>query len=225
MTGDEVVHIEKVSKRYLMGSVEVHALREVDLSIKTGEFVAVMGPSGSGKSTLMNIIGLLDRPDGGYYRLQGQDVSQADDDQRSDLRSRFIGFIFQNFNLLPRVTADRNVALPFAYRRDKKFDIEAKCHSALQAMGVAERAGHLPSQLSGGERQRVAIARALAGDPALILADEPTGNLDQTTGDEIIRLLRHIADEGRTIIMVTHDPRLAAATDRIVRMMDGWIKS
>ncbi len=223
MSQTELVHIEKLNKSYTMGTVKVHALCDVDLTIKKGEFVAIMGPSGSGKSTLMNIIGLLDHPDSGIYLLQGIDVSKTTDDQRSELRSKFIGFIFQSFNLLPRMSAFRNVALPFSYRRDIKDDIYTRCYSALKSMGIAERLNHLPSQLSGGENQRVAIARALAGDPALILADEPTGNLDQTTGDEIIRILRKIVDDGKTVILVTHELRLANATDRVVKMLDGRI--
>jgi len=220
-----LIRLTGVNKRYLMGSSEVYALRDIDLSIERGEFVAIMGPSGSGKTTLMNIIGLLDHPDEGRFELAGRDVSDADDDERSDLRNRTIGFIFQNFNLLPRATALRNVRMPFTYRRGAFGDPDQAAHDALARVGLEGRSHHYPNQLSGGERQRVAIARALTGEPALLLADEPTGNLDRATGEEVMSILRELSRSGRTVAMVTHDPYLASTADRIVSMLDGRIVS
>jgi len=220
-----LLSLDRISKNYAAGDRPVAALRNISLDIAEGEFVAIMGPSGSGKSTLMNIIGLLDRPDGGAYYLDGEDVSGLDDQRRSYLRNRMIGFIFQNFNLLPRSNAIRNVALPLTYRAVSESERMKRAEEILQTVGLADRVGHLPNQLSGGERQRVAIARALAGEPKMILADEPTGNLDRKTGDEIIAILRSLASTGKTILMVTHDPHSAEAADRTVSMMDGEIIS
>lgn len=218
-----IIELENITKTYRTDEVEVTALRGVSLIIGQGEFLAIMGPSGSGKSTLMNIIGLLDRPDGGRYRLNGEEITTFTDDHCSYLRNRYFGFIFQNFNLLPRATALRNVLLPLTYRRGERPDIN-KALEALRWVGLEKRAFHLPSQLSGGERQRVAIARALVTNPIVILADEPTGNLDQKTGEEIIAILKELAKQGKTIILVTHDPKLAACTDRKVILVDGQIK-
>ncbi len=220
-----LILLEDVCKDYAMGESAVAALRGVSLAIEVGEFVAIMGPSGSGKSTLMNLLGLLDRPDSGHYYLQGEDVSSLDDTQRSHLRNHLIGFVFQNFNLLPRATAARNVALPLTYRSLSDSERASRSATALEAVGLSDRAAHLPTQLSGGERQRVAIARALVGGPAVILADEPTGNLDRRTGDEIISILTDLTQRGQTVIMVTHDPHCAEAAHRIIRMVDGQILS
>jgi ABC-type lipoprotein export system ATPase subunit len=191
--------------------------------VRPGEFVAIMGPSGSGKSTLLNILGLLDRADGGSYRLEGVDYSAADDDALSAARNRKIGFVFQQFHLLERTTALRNVTLPLLYSAEDVTDEEARAARALEAVGLSHRAGHLPGELSGGEQQRVAVARALINDPALILADEPTGNLDAQSGAEILDTFRRLADAGRTLILVTHDRAVAERADRILTLDDGRI--
>ncbi len=204
-----------------MGSVIVQALKAVDLVVNEGDFLVVAGPSGSGKSTLMNIIGLLDRPDEGSYFLNGKDVSDLSDDERSRVRNRTIGFIFQNFNLLPRATALRNVMLPLSYRQLKESERFVRAEGALDKVGLADRTNHLPTQLSGGEQQRVAVARALASSPSVVLADEPTGNLDTKPGQEIVELLVRLSEQGQTVILVTHDPRLLEYADRIIRMLDG----
>jgi len=206
-----------------MGAEAVRALHNVSLTIRSGEFVAIMGPSGSGKSTLMNIIGLLERPDAGSYFLENEDVSRLDDAQRSRIRNRTIGFVFQNFNLLPQATALRNVILPLAYRGMPDSERMQRAGAALTTVGLADRSHHLPAQLSGGERQRVAIARALVGNPAVVLADEPTGNLDSRTGREIIALLEQMVQSGQSVIMVTHDLSLAQRAHRTVQMLDGEI--
>lgn len=217
--------MEGIEKRYPMGGGVVNALRGVSLDIAEGEFVAVMGPSGSGKSTLMHIVGLLDRPDAGRYYLLGRDVSALSDDERSHLRNQTIGFVFQSFNLLPRATAARNVALPLSYRILPDAERWRRAGDALALVGLGERAGHLPSQLSGGERQRIAVARALVSGASVLLADEPTGNLDRSTGDEIIALLTEVTSHGHTVILVTHDPHCAEAADRVIQMVDGQIMS
>ena len=221
LNNSPLIKLDGVHKRYPMGSVIVQALKGVDLVVNKGDFLVVAGPSGSGKSTLMNIIGLLDRPDEGSYFLNGKDVSDLSDDERSRVRSRTIGFIFQNFNLLPRVTALRNVMLPLSYRLLKESERLVRAEGALDKVGLADRTDHLPTQLSGGEQQRVAVARALASNPSVVLADEPTGNLDTKTGQEIVELLVHLSEQGQTVIMVTHDPRLLEYADRIIRMLDG----
>lgn len=208
-----------------MGEGAIHALKEVNLSISKGEFLSIMGPSGSGKSTLMNIIGLLDQPDEGNYFISGDSVAALDDNKRSEFRNRTIGFIFQNFNLLSRVTALRNVMLPLTYRAAALEDRTKLANAALQKVGLSDRIHHHPNQLSGGERQRVAIARALVGAPTVILADEPTGNLDSKTGAQIINILTQLSDEGQTVIIVTHDEEIGSTADRIVHMRDGEIIS
>jgi putative ABC transport system ATP-binding protein len=218
-----VIRLDKVEKTYLMGDHAVYALRAINLEIHPGEFLALMGPSGSGKSTLMNILGLLDRPDSGSYQLKGEDVSQLTDDVRSRIRNSSIGFIFQNFNLLPRSTALRNVALPLSYRPLPDSERQTSALNALRAVGLEHRSHHLPTQLSGGERQRVAIARALVGGASVLLADEPTGNLDRKTGEEIMAILTGLTEQGKTVIMVTHDPYLAEMSHRTIRMVDGQI--
>jgi putative ABC transport system ATP-binding protein len=203
------------------GSAAVYALRGVDLRIAKGEFVAIVGPSGSGKSTLMNMIGCLDVPDRGRYVLAGVDVSQLGDDALANVRNRFVGFIFQQWNLLARTAAVDNVALPLAYRGDR--DRQRKALAALNAVGLAARARHRPNQLSGGEQQRVAIARALVTQPAILLADEPTGSLDSASGAGIMRLFKRLNESGRTVIVVTHDPRVADLTQRQIHLLDGRI--
>ena len=224
MNETTLIELKNVHKRYPMGSVIVHALQGIDLKVNRGDFLVVSGPSGSGKSTLMNIIGLLDRPDEGAYLLNGQDVSGLDDDERSEVRNRTIGFIFQNFNLLARSTALRNVMLPLTYRQMKEGSRHEAAEIALEKVGLGGRKQHVPTQLSGGEQQRVAVARALVGNPSVVLADEPTGNLDTKTGQEIVELLLELSNQGHTVIMVTHDPRLLDYADRIVRMLDGMIE-
>jgi len=223
MNSIPLILLQNIGKTYLRGQVEVPALQDINLTIGRGEFVAIMGPSGSGKSTLMNLIGLLDRPDRGTYILEGREAAGLSDHERSGLRNQVVGFIFQNFNLMPRVSAERNVLLPLAYRRMSEPERRAAAAAALESVGLGHRLHHRPTQMSGGESQRVAIARALVGNPSLILADEPTGNLDSRTGEEILDLLTALTKQGKTLIMVTHDPRLAERADRIVRMLDGRI--
>ncbi|MCZ6690798.1 MAG: ABC transporter ATP-binding protein [Planctomycetota bacterium] len=216
-----LIHLEQITKRYQMGATTVEALRGISLGIEAGEKVAIMGASGSGKSTLMNIIGCLDRPTSGRYLLEGKEVGRLSPGQQAHVRNRQIGFVFQTFNLLSRTTALRNVELPLLYAGARKR--EAKAKEALAAVGILDRATHKPSELSGGERQRVAIARAIVNRPSLILADEPTGNLDSKTGDEILALFDRIHSEGNTVIIVTHDASVAKRCQRIIRLHDGAI--
>lgn len=219
----EVIRIENLSKHYLVGGTLVRALDDVSLTIDKGEFVAIMGPSGSGKSTMMNILGCLDTPSSGRYVLNGTPVEGMDDDRLSDVRGREIGFVFQSFNLLPRYNALENVALPLLYAGVAKEERLRRAAIALEAVGLEERMLHLPSELSGGQRQRVAIARSLINNPSIILADEPTGNLDTATSVEIMKLFASINSRGNTVVIVTHEEDIAAWTRRIVRLRDGRI--
>ncbi len=215
-----VIETRELARTYLMGSSQVRALRGVSFSVSAGEFVALMGPSGSGKSTLMHLLGCLERPTGGEYLLEGQSVARMSESRRARIRNRRIGFVFQNFNLLSRMTVLENVGLPLLYGADGKNWME-RARQALQKVGLGNRMDHHPNELSGGERQRAAIARALVHDPAIILADEPTGNLDSANGDEIMRLLSELCRAGHTLIMVTHDAHCAGYAGRILRMRDG----
>jgi putative ABC transport system ATP-binding protein len=220
-----VIQLDAVHKTYHTGEVDVHAVRGVTLTIERGEFVAIMGASGSGKSTLMNIIGCLDRATGGHYYLDGADVSELDRNELADIRNQKIGFVFQNFNLLSRTSALENVELPMLYthRRLPSAQVRERAVRSLQTVGLADRAGHHPSQLSGGQQQRVAIARALVTEPSLLLADEPTGNLDSRTSVEVMGLLQRLNEQGITIVMVTHEHDIAAYTRRNVVMRDGLV--
>lgn len=220
-----VIELVGASRVYELGAERVHALKAVDLRIDQGELVAVVGPSGSGKSTLMNVIGCLDTPTAGRYRLDGEDVSGMDDTALADLRNRKIGFVFQSFNLLPRQTALDNVALPLRYGGFGLRERKRLSAAALARVDLADRVGHRPDQLSGGQKQRVAVARALVTSPALILADEPTGALDQKTGREIIGLFQRLNQESVTVVLVTHDPQVAAAARRVITIVDGEIVS
>ncbi len=225
MVEGALIQVENARKLYGMGEIQVAALDGVSIEIEAGEYVAIMGPSGSGKSTLMNLLGCLDRPTEGKYILHGKDVSELNKAQLAAIRNREIGFIFQSYNLLPRTTALENVMLPLMYNRDngtvEKRALQAE--EALISVGLEDRIGHQPQELSGGQQQRVAIARALVNDPALILADEPTGNLDSISGAEIMGLLDKLHESGRTIITVTHDPEIATHTERTIHLLDGKI--
>ena len=221
--GEALLELEDVTRIYRVGDAEVRALDGVTLTIRRGEFVALMGPSGSGKSTLLNVIGCLDRPTQGRYRLNGAPVGELDEPQLAAVRRRLIGFIFQAYHLVPRMTAARNVELPLVLAGMEPRDRAERVREMLERVGLGHRARHRPDQLSGGERQRVAIARAMASRPALLLADEPTGNLDTRTGDEIMDVLARLHDGGLTIVMVTHDPRMGTRAERTLRMRDGHI--
>ncbi len=220
-----IISLRGATRVYDMGHVQVPALAGIDLDIYPGEFVAIVGPSGSGKSTMMNIIGCLDRPTSGTYVLAGNDVGSQDDDGLAALRSRAIGFVFQSYNLLPRTTAIENVATPLLYQGVRKSERLRRATTALERLGLGDRAGHEPSELSGGQQQRVAVARAIVTEPSLILADEPTGNLDSHTGTEVLALFRELHATGRTIVLITHDPEVAAAADRQIHIRDGRIAS
>ena len=222
---DNVIEIRGIIRDFKLGQETVHVLKGIDLDIKRGEYVAIMGPSGSGKSTLMNLLGCLDTPTAGSYMLNGKDVSQMADDELADIRNTEIGFVFQTFNLLPRTTALDNVALPMIYAGASKKSRIDRASEVLTDVGLADRMDHKPNQLSGGQRQRVAVGRALVNKPSIILADEPTGNLDSKTGTEIMALFDQIHASGNTVIMVTHEEDIAAHANRGIRLRDGIIES
>ena len=229
MTNDAVIEVHELTKTYAMEGAPVHALRDVTLEIRRGEFMSVIGPSGSGKSTFMHILGCLDQPTSGRYLLEGRDVSRLPDDDLSAIRNRQIGFVFQGFNLLPRTSALENVELPLLYVPDSKVspaERRRRAAKALAAVGLGDRADHHPNQLSGGQQQRVAIARALLNDPAILLADEPTGNLDSETSVEVMDIFQRLNEErGLTIVLITHEPQVAEYASRIVRFKDGRVTS
>jgi putative ABC transport system ATP-binding protein len=220
-----IIDIKNLRKTYYMGTQTVHALKDVSLLINKNEYVALMGPSGSGKSTLMNLLGCLDTPTAGQYILNNQDVSILTDAELAMIRNKEIGFVFQTFNLLPRLSALDNVALPLVYAGISKADRLAKARQVLESVGLGDRMNHKPNELSGGQRQRVAVARALVNDPAIILADEPTGNLDTKTSIEIMALFEKIHDAGNTVILVTHEPDIAKHAHRVVRLRDGLVET
>ena len=223
--GDLVIRIERITKEYEMGYTTIRALKGVDLAIHRNEYLAVMGPSGSGKSTLMNMLGCLDTPTTGRYEFNGRDVAAMGDDELAEIRNREIGFVFQTFNLLPRSTGFENVELPLIYANVNADERRMRAERAMEAVGLGDRMYHKPNELSGGQRQRVAIARALVNNPSIILADEPTGNLDSRTGEEIMVLLENLYESGHTIVVVTHEENIARNARRIVRLRDGRIES
>lgn len=221
---DTVIKVSDLRKTYRLGTQIIHALQSISLNIQRNDYVALMGPSGSGKSTLMNMLGCLDTPSSGSYVLNGTDVSDLDDDELAEIRNKEIGFVFQTFNLLPRLSALENVALPLVYAGIKKSKRTEKATAALSSVGLGDRIYHKPNELSGGQRQRVAIARALVNDPAIILADEPTGNLDSKTSVEIMEILEKIHEKGNTVILVTHEPDISLHAHRIIRLRDGLVE-
>lgn len=222
---EAIIRLENIIKTYYMGNNSLTVLKSISLSIMKNEYVALMGPSGSGKSTLMNILGCLDTPTSGEYHLNGQDVSKMSDDDLADVRNLEIGFVFQQFNLLPRLTAAENVALPLIYAGVSKKERTERAMEALNKVGLSERSHHKPNEMSGGQIQRVAIARALINNPSILLADEPTGNLDSKTGDEVMEIFGKIQSAGNTVILVTHEEEIAEYAKRIVRLRDGVIES
>jgi len=220
-----IIKIENLEKTYVMGSEKIRALRDVSLQVNENEFVAIMGPSGSGKSTMMNMIGCLDSPSSGTYHLEGQDVSKMDSDQLAEVRNQKIGFIFQTFNLLPRANILHNVELPLIYSGISTSERRRMAEEAIEKVGLADRIKHKPNELSGGQRQRVAIARALVNKPSIILADEPTGNLDSATGEEIMKIFDQLYEAGNTVILVTHEDHVAEYAHRVVQLKDGQVES
>ncbi len=220
-----LIHLQHIQRRYIMGTEVLYALKDVNIEIFKGEYVALMGPSGSGKSTLMNVLGALDTPTSGTYMLNGKDVSSMGDNELADIRNQEIGFVFQTFNLLPRLSSLENVALPLIYAGVKKDDRLARAMEVLKSVGLGDRVNHRPNELSGGQRQRVAVARALVNKPSIILADEPTGNLDTKTSVEIMQLFEDLHKQGNTIIVVTHEEDIAQRAKRIVRLRDGLVEN
>ncbi len=220
-----LIHLEEITKIYQLGKIQIPAVRGISMDISANEYVAIMGPSGSGKSTLMNLIGCLDTPSGGRYILNGQDVSNMSDDELAAIRNQEIGFVFQTFNLMPRLSALENVALPLVYAGLPRAERLEKAAAMLELIGLGDRMKHKPNELSGGQRQRVALARALVNNPSLILADEPTGNLDSKTSHEIMEVFARIHEQGNTIVLVTHEENIARNAHRIVRLHDGLIES
>ncbi|MEI7743025.1 MAG: ABC transporter ATP-binding protein [Chloroflexota bacterium] len=220
-----VIEMRGIGKVYRSGRLEVDALREVDLQVRNGDFLAIVGPSGSGKSTLMNLLGCLDRPTSGTYRLAGENVAELDDDALARLRNRTIGFVFQSFNLLPRTTALENVAMPLLYAGVSRAERTRRAREALDRLRLSDRVDHQPSELSGGQQQRVAIARALVTEPAILLADEPTGNLDSQSGADVLTLLHQLNDGGTTVVLITHDADVAEAAKRSVHVRDGRLSA
>jgi putative ABC transport system ATP-binding protein len=220
-----VIRLESIAKEYVVGGEVVHALRDVSLEIAPAEFVAITGPSGSGKSTLMNVLGVLDRPTSGRYYLDGADVSRLTDDGMAEVRNRTLGFVFQQFHLLPRTTARQNVELPLVYRGLPASERRRRADVALDRVGLAARSHHAPNQLSGGQQQRVAIARAIVGEPSVLLADEPTGNLDTRTSHDVMQLLGELRRDGTTVVVVTHEPDVAAFAERVIVVRDGHVES
>ncbi len=221
---DVVLSLEKITRSYQMGEVKVDALKGIDLSVRAGEHISIIGPSGSGKSTLLHILGLLDRPSQGVVRVDGVDISTLSDNELSYFRGKKIGFIFQAFRLVPSLNALENVALPMMFYSVPKAQREAQAKKALERLGMGDRLYHLPSELSGGQRQRVAIARSLVNEPSILLADEPTGNLDSKTGDEVLKIFDELSDEGKTLIVVTHDMNIAKRSPRVVMLKDGLVQ-
>ena len=220
-----IINVKNIKKSYNVGTQEVHALRGIDLSVEKGEFMAIMGPSGSGKTTLMNIIGCLDTPTSGTYELNGKSVSSLEDDELASIRNKEIGFVFQSFNLLAKNSALDNVLLPLKYAGESKNDAVIKAKKVIERVGLTERLDHTPAELSGGQQQRVAIARALVNNPSIIFADEPTGNLDSKTGEEVMNLFKELNSYGQTIILITHEDSVAQQSNRVITIMDGLIKS
>ena len=218
-----MIELKSIRKTYRQGSTAIHALDGIDLHVAQGEFIAIMGPSGSGKSTLLNVLGGLDRPDSGHYRLAQDEISALDDDAASDVRNRRIGFVFQSFHLLPRLTVLENVLLPQRYARAPDPQAPARARALLERIGLGKRLDHLPGQLSGGQLQRAAIARALLNEPDLLLADEPTGNLDSNSAADVMALLRELHVGGQTLVLVTHDPAIAASAQRTIHLRDGRV--
>jgi putative ABC transport system ATP-binding protein len=223
-TDQPILVMEELCKNYHLGTVELRVLREISLSITSGEYVAIMGPSGSGKSTMLNMLGCLDRPTSGNYLLGGQSVSLLDDDQLSMIRGTRIGFVFQSFNLINQLNVVENIEVPMYYQGFSEEESEERAKELASMVGLGDRFGHRPSELSGGQQQRVAIARALANDPLIILADEPTGNLDSESGSEILSILDKLHEQGKTLIAVTHDESIAAGAERVIRLLDGRIQ-
>jgi putative ABC transport system ATP-binding protein len=221
--GDAILVMEQLCKNYQLGTVELRVLREIDITINSGEYVAIMGPSGSGKSTLLNMIGCLDRPSSGSYRLGGQDVSQLIDDELSAIRGARIGFVFQSFNLIAQLNVLENIVIPMFYQNYSEVESTERAMELADLVGLGDRMKHRPSELSGGQQQRVAIARSLANDPLIILADEPTGNLDSSSGADILAILDRLHDEGKTLVVVTHDENIATHAQRVIRLFDGRI--